>query len=1438
MSSFSRSGVKPEASAPGRSSSPTPSHSSRARRPTAPPEDSYDAFVRAANPAHPDHAQWLERFGNRSGDASTSRRGSTAQSPSAANSVRRMQTLNKAESLKSVPRDQAASGTNGHANGSEMRDGGEAESAGDSASRARRKKKRRDKGKRRALPPPIPPPRTTSAFHGAAAPPGAATATEPAPSSKAESSRGNGIPNGYTADASRNGGHDTREQSHWGAGGASLKTSIEGQSQLFERTDAARSVRIVSPRKGQNALPEALAGPSDSLTAPLPATPAPVAERSDVSNTLPKEGGAGVSDYNGDVRDGRSDVEHPYAGRASQSPDLRDLPPRSGSRASSFRDGRSTPSALRRGLGNVIASLRGAGKKEREAANAVRRAQEEEVLDRMASPTLDQKESSAVDPQEASSILQPAFVYTPPGRIESSATPARASLDSTRSLHSAPASPYSSGSTLQALGLSNPPPVRTYRSGRTFVDRRPLSNIRDARESGTEAENDGFFDARSDDPGGASASPASEKDSLRVSRRRSLPATSVDLSAGPDTLPTNEPASISPISEASSSKDRKPARPQRARKSLDSSTVARAHRKHAIANEGGTPKMPSTGISDTLRNPLQAEMAISGDDSSADDLPYANVSHTKSPASLRRKRSASSHKSQAHLQRERDLVAQAQATRRSSRASIGSASRLVSPDAAESVPPLPARSAELIAASSPPAAPLPTKTHLADLENAAQKDLPDELRRQRQPCANEYFIPPVYQRPSSRGGSANHEAGRSAGSGAGQRLPSATSSRSLASSFRRGGMVFGSDVGHNYPTSTDHGDPGIFDASETSKTEVMSGEASVSPPLLAKVSSRSFSGLLGRMRGPKSASRTGTPTTPSASGDMADSTFKTNSAELSHDPRSPLESPPVKSREPVGLGIESQTSTERRQRSDGTGWRARVASIASTKSIHKAMPAPASSPPVAALPTRPSMSTEAAADEAGWRRNVLSQAVGLSLSPRIAQDHEQAASFERERNGRPSFSFGRSSTEPSRTPRLNGKSSARLAKVTARDEPAASATIHKSLSPALLNDTGRHEADDISSNLHASEDDAFEMSATSADPSITKAIGPAFAQHLGGQNVGGGEFNASDIPPSPIEVWLVRPSMDLLGVDEAAPDPARPPLAAREADTQRDSPSSPQSLLERRKSRSNMISTHRPSPPPLQLKSPAREHLMEGQSATSSPGLGAAARGKVTHSQDTVSLSNVSPDQNSSKSPKLLAQFRRAASHGVGSVVGLGTSKTLPNTPSNRGISSDHFFLENNGTVESVAWDSLAAVEDATRMLAVSADQMIPTPTTIGTPGLAPSPHRDYPFVPQTGKDSRSGGASEGWSPSSANPWTYDSATSMDMRAASLTHDQIGRRPSTSDGARARAASTKSSKSARPAVASPELDAFGEMLRASARADAARIKDIAARTAAQASSAR
>ncbi|PWN43444.1 hypothetical protein IE81DRAFT_91296 [Ceraceosorus guamensis] len=1430
MSSFGRSSVKPEASAPGRSSSPTPSHSSRARRPTAPPEDSYDAFVRAANPAHPDHAQWLERFGNRSGDASTSRRGSTAQLPSAANSVRRMQTLQKAESLKSVPRDQAAAGTNGRANGSEMRDGGEAESAGDSASRARRKKKRRDKGKRRALPPPIPPPRTTSAFHGAAAPPGVAPATEPSPSSKAENSRGNGIPNGHTADASRNGGHETREQSHLGASGPSLMTSIEGQRQPFERTDAARSVRRLSPRKGQSALPEALAGPSKSLTAPLPAPPAPVAERADLSNALPKEGGAGVSDYNGDVRDGRSDVEHPYTGRASlQSPDVRDLPPRSGSRASSFRDGRSTPSALRRGLGNVIASLRGAGKKEREAASAVRRAQEEEALDRMASPTPDRGESSAVDPQEASSILQPAFVYTPPGQIESSAIPARASLDSTRSLHSAPVLPYSSGNTLQALGLSSPPPVRTYRSGRTFVDRRPLSNIRDARESGTEAENDGFFDARSDDPGDADASPTSEKDSLRVSRRRSLPATSVDLSAGPDALATNGPASFSTISEASTSKDRKPARPQRARKSLDTSTVARAHRKQAVANEGGTPKMPSTGISDTLRSPLQAEMAISGDDSSADDLPYANVTHTKSPASLRRKRSASSHKSQTHLQRERESVAQAQATRRSSRASIASASWLASPDAAESVPPLPARSAELIAASSPPAAPLPIKTRLADLEDAAQKDMPDELRRQRQACANEYFIPPVYTRPSSSGRSTNHEAGRSAGSGTGQRLPSATSSRSLASSFRRGGMVFGSDAGHNYPTSIDHGDPGIVDASETSKTEVTSGEASVSPPLLAKVSSRSFSGLLGRMRGPKSASRTGTPTTLSAPGDMADSTFKTNSAGLSHDPRSPLESPPAKSREPVGLGIESQTSTERRQRSEGTGWRARVASIASTKSNHKGMPAPASSP-VAALPTRPSISTEAAADEAGWRRNVLSQAVGLSLSPRIAQDHEQAASLERERNGRPSFSFGRSSTEPSRTPRLNGKSSARLAKATARDEPAASATIHKSLSPALLNDTGRHEADDISSNLHASEDDAFEMSATSADPSITKAIGPALAQHLGAQNVGSGEFDASDIPPSPIEVRLVRPSMDLLGVDEAAPDPARPPLGTREADNQHDNSSSPRSLLERRKSRSNMISTHRPSPPPLQLKSPAREHLMEGQSLTSSPGSGTAARG--------VSLPNTSPDQNPSKSPKLLAQFRRAASQGVGSVVGLGTSKTLPNTPNHRGISSDHFFLENNGAVESVAWDSLAAVEDATRMLAVSADQMIPTPTTIGTPGLASSPHRDYPFVNQTGKDTRPGGANEGWSPSSANPWTYDSATSMDVRAASLTHDQIARRPSTSDGARARAASTKSSKSARPAVASPELDAFGEMLRASARADAARIKDIAARSAAQASSAR
>lgn len=148
--------------------------------------DAFDAIVQAANPDHPDHAAWVEKYGGSlrsprksvdDGNASTSV--SMRRYRSANRSTTRAQASGSRVSLDSLakqpsshlfgaPLSPAVSTQNGEAApeqiaGNQERNLTDAERRSEAEARRRRRKKKRDKGKVKAAMPPIPPPRTTSA---------------------------------------------------------------------------------------------------------------------------------------------------------------------------------------------------------------------------------------------------------------------------------------------------------------------------------------------------------------------------------------------------------------------------------------------------------------------------------------------------------------------------------------------------------------------------------------------------------------------------------------------------------------------------------------------------------------------------------------------------------------------------------------------------------------------------------------------------------------------------------------------------------------------------------------------------------------------------------------------------------------------------------------------------------------------------------------------------------------------------------------------------------------------------------------------------------------------------------------------------------------------------------------------------------------------------
>jgi hypothetical protein len=423
-----------------------------------------------------------------------------------------------------------------------------------------------------------------------------------------------------------------------------------------------------------------------------------------------------------------------------------------------------------------------------------------------------------------------------------------------------------------------------------------------------------------------------------------------------------------------------------------------------------------------------------------------------------------------------------------------------------------------------------------------------------------------------------------------------------------------------------------------------------------------------------------------------------------------------------------------------------------------------------------------------------------------------------------------------------------------------SATFYKTLSPSLLHESsvGYHEADDLPSHVGHADDfgEAEDQSSTLDAPIVARGMPGAARPHGEGldaitelqssNSLAARLTNGAHYEQTPPHVRLVRSSADLKSGSSGFQALYAPPDKA----TRAAGAASPTSFGDRRRLSGGSAAP----PPPLQLHSPSSPIEISPHAPTTPGTTSSTSRYDAPQYESSFNERSFSSDRKLStsasrpsfaelgngivnngspehvRSPKLFAQLRK------GMPSKLGGKSSMPRM---RGISSSDVILSDSPGSQHTGAGSISAVEDATRLLAVQADQLsqTPSPSVLGTPATFTFTEPDSPF-PRMPRDAPLMAGFE-YSPRGTpgrEPFAVAQSMAPALRSPSSSSGSYDTAPLS---ARMRTTSmgARSTKSRDMRVTSPELDAFSNMLREANQADQQRLRAIAARTAAAASAA-
>lgn len=602
---------------------------------------------------------------------------------------------------------------------------------------------------------------------------------------------------------------------------------------------------------------------------------------------------------------------------------------------------------------------------------------------------------------------------------------------------------------------------------------------------------------------------------------------------------------------------------------------------------------------------------------------------------------------------------------------------------------------------------------------------------------------------------------------------------------------------------------------------------------------------------------------------------------------------------PLGFGFESSPTTP--SIAGSLSWRSRVTSFTSKKQSQDGGRRPLLSQ-VESLPARALASQEDLQPDDGWKRDLLSEAVGLSLTsrPECAQNIASQGSLHLQqgekvvRKGGTRKLFGKTSQPV--TPTLSAHETEMEGQVTG--------TIRKTLSPALLT-SATHEADEVASFVGSDADEtdrAAEGENVHSLNTSQKAVNDVapicesvddhmMRVELIRPSIEGQSPVTHDLP-----VWEDEGTLQLADSLEAAKGrsfclrqvevagncpkttkrAARPPDLDLSVSLKSQSPSSAifnQQAFKSVPTSSN--ASHFNSRTPTRVgaeSSPSANDASTCIPFTSVTTPGSAGRTSFALDRDRspVISSNFANSRfssssisliSSSKAPKLLSIFRRGRSRDEPAHEPMVSAPLAPqllcHTHASVTCGDEAQSADNDEAVEvlSPANTSLEAAQRARRMLALPTDSSGMTASAISgrvTSSTSAGLPSSLPHSPQSQRDAKAqpealptianlDGSKGSMSSSAISNMTSRQTNSRATAAVERTpaqrpqdhQEQISGRSSTSLAPLESASMLDESSATQsiedPPSPSPEINAFGKMLKASAEADAARIKGIARR---------